>query len=597
MVKKTQQLLETISALTETRDFQSVLELLTEHETTLQTQLDTPALLTLLEAFPLELPVNLLYLKGQLLMQTGRYQEASHTLHRTKILALRQQLFSQAINCCLKLASLYQQREDFQTALYHIQEAENIAHDIADQDARASLWLSLAELCPDIGQLEKSSQYARDAFHIFSLAGDCEGQFKALYLLAIVNRQLGQYDEASSRLEMARQCQQAGELSASHHAQVLSAEAHLLWYQGRIREAISKAQIFRRIADSNNFHKQRVYAHILLGNLYRAWGQYEEAERWYSETEALISQVGLPLYAPWIEIQKGWLKVLTGELLQARRHIHLALQTDNKGLQMSFNVNLACLELLNGHYRSARNLLQSSQQFYAQSGDKLSYHVIGLYLAYIHYQQGQQAEALDYLQPALDWFTVHNILYFPNWWHPQIMAEVCVIALAEKICTPLVERIFLTHLHQYEILLKLNQHPDTAVRQRALNLQLSLTNHSIDILAEVTDSTVKTILQELLQNGPLRPDKFPQLQQKLATAKYRHKFNPTCVAVFGLYLKGSTRQQIAHKLNCSPATVRNYITIIYQAFHLQSDSGGGTLARKEQLRQLAEAEGFVRPEL
>jgi tetratricopeptide (TPR) repeat protein len=597
MSEKTRQLLKTISALTETRDYQAILKFLTEHVSILQTQLDSPALLILLEDFPLELPVNLLYLKGQLLMEAGRYPEASHTLHRTKLLALQQQLFTQAIHCCLKLASLYQQREDFQTALYHFQEAENIAHDITDQEARASLWLSLAELCPDIGQLEKSIQYASDAFHIFSLAGDCEGQFKALHLLAIVNRQLGQYDEASSRLEMARQCQKAGGLSTSHHAQVLNAEAHLLWYQGRIREAISKAQIFRYIASSNNLHKQRVYAYTLLGNLYRAWGQYEEAERYYSETEALISKVGLPLYAPWIEIQKGWLKVLTGELLQARHHIHLALQTDNKGLQMSFNVNLACLELLNGHYQSARNLLQPSRQFYADSGDKLSYHVIGLYLAYIHYQQGQQAEAVDYLQPALDWFTVHNILYFPNWWHPQIMAEICVIGLAERICTPLVERIFLTHLHHYQILLKLSQHPNTAVRQRALNLHLSLARHDTDILAEVTDSTIKHILQDLLQNGPLLPDTFPQLQQKLATAKHRHKFNPTCVAVFGLYLKGFTRHQIAYKLNCSPATVRNYITIIYQVFHTQPESSGGTLARKEQLRQLAESEGFVRPEL
>jgi tetratricopeptide (TPR) repeat protein/DNA-binding CsgD family transcriptional regulator len=596
MHNKTQQLLDSISTLIETRDFQGAAELLTKHIDTLQSQLDTFALLTLLEEFPVGLPVNLLYLKGQLFMQVGRYSEASYTLNRAKILAVQQQLLTQAINCCLKLATLYQQREDFQTARYHIQDAENIAHNIADQEARARLWLSLAELCPDIGQLEKSIQYARDAFHIFSMAGDCEGQFKALYLLAIVNRQLGQYDEASSRLEMARQCQQAGELSTAYHARVVSAEAHLLWHQGRISEAISKAQIFRRMADINNFPKQRVYAHILLGNLYRASGKYEEADQWYDETKTLISQYNLPLYAPWVEIQKGWLKILTADLPQARRYIHRALQTANKGLQMSFNVNLACLELLNGHFKTAENLFQSSRQFYANSGDKLSYHVIGLYLAYIHCHQGQEAEAIDHLQMALDWFTEHNILYFPHWWHPPIMAKVCGIALAAKICTPLVERILLTHLHQHETLLELRQHPDTAVRQRTLNLHLSLNNNGTDILAEVADATVKNILQDLLQNGPLRPDKFSQLQQKLATAKHRHKFNPTCVAVFGLYLKGCTRQQIASRLNCSETTVRNYITIIYQVFHLQSGTGKGTLARKEELRQLAEAAGFVIPE-
>ena len=593
MDENTQQILESIAALTEARDYHGILKLLTKHMDMLQGQLSPSELLALLEAFPLELPVWLLYLKGQLLGQLGHNKEACHTFHHTKVVALRQQMFTQAINCCLELTTLYQQRGDFQTALYHIQEAENISTTIVDQTAKARLLLSLAELCPDIGQLEQSIQYARDAYRIYSITSDYEGQFKALYLLAIVNRQLGNYSEAASRLEMARQCQLAAGLSTTYYARILSAEAHLFWYQGRLREAISKARIFNRIADINNLFKQRVYAHLLLGNLYRALGQYIEAGQWYTEAEMLTSYYDLPVYLHWVEIQKGWLKILTGDLPQARRHIHMALQTDNKGLRMSFNVNLACLELLEGHLQSAQKLFLSSRQYYARSGDLLSFHIIGLYLAYLH-RQTEPSKAIDYLQQALEWFTTQNILYFPIWWHPPMMAEICVFALAEKICTPLAERIFLTHLQEYGHLLQLNQYPDTAVRQRVLNLQQSLTNHTTDILAEVTNPTVKSILQKLLENGPLCPDKFYHLQKKLSTAKHRHKLNPTCIAVFGLYLEGFTRQQIAKKLDCSPATIRNYITIIYQVFHLQPELGKGTLARKEELRQLAQVEGFVR---
>lgn len=588
------QLLKSITTSIQAQEYQAALKLLEAHLDILEIQLDRFTLLNLLAEFPDELPINPLFLKGQLLAQEGRYQEASHVLHHAKTLALQKQLLTQAIKCCLALASLYQRHEDFQTALYHIQEAESISVHIIDQEAKANLLLSLAELCPDVGQLNKSIQYATEALQIFSLAGNSEGQFQALYLLAIVNRQLGEYDAASSRLEMARQCQKAEQLSSSHFARILSGEAHLLWYQGRLKEAISKAQIFRQLSRLEKLDKQHVYAHILLGNLYRALNQYKEAEQFYIETADLVSYYNLPLYLPWIDIQRGWLKVLTGDLNQARRYIHSALQTDNKGLQMSFNVNLAGLELLTGQHRSAENLLQSSRQFYVRSGDLLSYHVINLYLAHLYWQQEQQSESLPYLRQALEWFTEHNITYFPNWWHPQIVTEVCVIALAEQICTPLVERIFLTHLQQHESLLTLRQHSNQTVRQHALNLYQLLASNSIDVLSEVSDHSVKSVLQELLQNGPLREDTFARLQQKLVTAKHRNKINPTCTAVFGLYLQGLTRQEIARKLDCSPATVRNYITTAYQAFHLPLATGEGTLARKEKLRQLAQAEGLIR---
>ncbi len=596
MDENTQQLLGSITALLEDQAQQDALDMLVTHFDTLQVQLDSPVLLTLLERFSGELPAKQLYVKGQALAQDGRYQEAIYTLHRAKALAWQQQLEMQVVNCCLELAFLYQRHEDFQTAFYYVQEAENVSDSLKDQEAKASLLLRLAELCPDIGQLNKSIEYAQDALHRYSLLGDSEGQFQALYLLAIVNRQMGRYDEASSRLEMARQCQLADRLPPQYYARILSAEAHLLWYQGRVVEALSKAQVFRQIASLNGLNKQHIYAHILLGNLYRDRGRYKEAEKWYSGTENLISQYELPLYLPWVEIQRGWLRVLMGELLLARRHIHLALKTDNRGMQMSFNVNLACLEIVDGQYQSAKNLLQLSRQFYAHSGDILSYHVIGLYLGHLHWQLAQQTEALVYLQQTFEWFTEHNILYFPNWWHPRLVAEVCIMALTKQICTPLVERIFLTHLPEYEHLLMLIQPVDTAIHQRILTLYNLLADNDghVDVLATVTDNNVKGILQQLLQNGPLRWDTFRQLQQKLTTAKHRHKFNPTCIAVFGLYLQGFTRQQIATKIGCSPTTVRNYITVAYQAFDLPAKVGTGTLARKEELYQLAQTEGLVR---
>ena len=77
------------------------------------------------------------------------------------------------------------------------------------------------------------------------------------------------------------------------------------------------------------------------------------------------------------------------------------------------------------------------------------------------------------------------------------------------------------------------------------------------------------------------------------TAAHHPKPNPTLLAVFGLYVNGIDREEIAEQLGCSLPTVRNYITAIYEYFGLKANDFATRRARWKALVALAQANQFM----
>jgi DNA-binding NarL/FixJ family response regulator len=64
------------------------------------------------------------------------------------------------------------------------------------------------------------------------------------------------------------------------------------------------------------------------------------------------------------------------------------------------------------------------------------------------------------------------------------------------------------------------------------------------------------------------------------------------VAVFGLFVQGVSRKEIAAQLHLSTPTVRNYINHIFKSFDLPYNPAERD-ARRQQLRARALAAGYI----
>ncbi|MBX3011115.1 MAG: hypothetical protein KF832_06385 [Caldilineaceae bacterium] len=540
---------------------------------------------------------DLLYWQSILLAQTNS-EQATTQLLRAILLYRNHGAINRAAACYFELIRIYQQREDFRTAYLYVREAEEVLRQIPELAIEARLYLRLAELSPDLGRLREGIDYALRALAGFRQSEELYHQFKTHILLSILYRQVGDYHAAEAQLEMGRRLQQAGRLDEEAYVRVLNSAAHLAWYRGDLVQAIQQAETLAIQVRKVGSPKFQVYSALLLGNLYRAQGAFATAQRWYSETRTLVDQAALRLYRPWVDLNEGWLYVLGGDYIAARKLIHQALTTPDRGQLMSFTVHLALLNLLEAHYTVAENLLRSTQLFYQKSGDELAIAVINLYLAYALQMTSRPVEAQTYLQAGLDWFAEHHIWSFPYWWHPQLVAQICGLALRLDVQVALVEHMVVHHIGAVArpVLLPLLQAAEPCIVHRAQTVLTLLAEHDGDWLHWLTtipDEPVRQALEKLLREDVLRKEKLPELKRTLTTAQQRDKPNPVLIAVFGLYLQGANLKTIAAQLQRAPASIRNYISTIYQIFDLPSDGYASLRERRQQLRNLARQRGFL----
>ncbi len=540
---------------------------------------------------------DLLYLQSILLVQTHVKQAATQLL-RAIALYRNQGDRNRTAACYFELIRTYHQQEDFRTAYLYVQEAEELLHQITNPAVEARLYLRLAELCPDLGRLHEAIGFALRALAGFRRSEEPYNQFKTHILLSILHRQLGDYHAAESQLEMGRRLQQASRLGEEAYSRVLNSAAHLAWHRGDIRDALQQAERLAVYTHNAGVRKFQIYSALLLGNLYRAQGAFATSHRWYSEARTLVEQTDLRLFLPWVDVHEGWLHVLTGDYTAARKLIHKALTTPDRGQMMSFNVHLALLNLLEAHFLPAENLLRSAQPFYQASGDELSTAVINLYLAYTLYMTNRAAEASAHLQAGFDWLAERHIWSFPYWWHPQLVARICALALRAGIHVTLVEHMVAHHIGSAArpILSPLVEDADPAVAHRARTVLALLSEHEDDWLhwvAQIADEPVRQVLEELLGHAYLRKEKLPELKRILTTAQQRDKPNPVLIAVFGLYLQGANLKTIAAQLQRAPKSIRNYISTLYQIFDLPPENYTSFHARRQHLHSLAQQHGFL----
>jgi tetratricopeptide (TPR) repeat protein len=542
---------------------------------------------------------DLRYVLGFVYARAGQVQEAINLLERARFsYTITDQNYARAVSCCLELARILHSRENFRTAYYYLHEVAQPLleqNTIADLPLRARFYLRLSEISPDIGQLQASVEYAQQALAIYQTLNDLPGRYYALVRIAGASVHLGDHAEAESKLELARLNHTIGNLGPLARARLLNLETHLHWYRGRLFDAMRSAQAYLQLADGEAYSNFRVYARILIGNLYRGLGQFQLAQQWYTATRQMATTLDYHRYYPWIDVQLAWLRILEGRFDEGRSLLHTSLQTSDLGQAISYQVFLAVLNLLENQVEVGERLLRESLAYYTASGDQLSVCALRFYLALGAIRRRDEATAVAQLQLALAWLARQRSDYFPHWWHSGLVGEVCAYALVADIYPEVIERIFANHLGEAGVLalrrLKLVEPGAARTRVQAL-LQL-LDSLRGDELAHLPDSASKRVLRGLLQEGLLRRAEFARLQEELTTARLRRTPNATVLAVFGLYVNGYSRTQIAERVECSLENVRNYITLIYHQFGLPSSEFHNRRERWRRLVELARERGFI----
>jgi tetratricopeptide (TPR) repeat protein len=539
---------------------------------------------------------DLRLLEAEARMTLGHLSEAILGLESVQMAFSDVERVDGELRCLLRLAQIYHALEDLAPAHLFTEEAVALlrAHPGLDPLLQADTYLALARLAPDIGQLSQGLHFAQEALHCYETAKHPRGQFDATMLISGMARQLGRLQMSQAHLTMAKRWLPHVAQRPSSHALILNAEAHQHWYQGNFGHA---ERILRQAiveADATPQSKFCVYQRIVLANVLRAWGRYDEAEAMYAETEAVVEATHFGLFQVWVTANRGWLYLLQGNYTPARRSLFQALATTDKGQAASFNASLAVLYLLSGRLAEAEELLRRSLHFYQTSGDELSIFALRIHLAYLYLQTGQTERAEEEISLGLGWAAQWNVDYFPHWWHAKIVATVCVHALASELHPSLAERILVKRLGEaaIPILHTLETASSPAVRRRVEDVLSLLNVLPLEHITEIEDEPVRQVLTELFASGRLHQQKLPQLARLLSTTRQSDKANPVLLATFGLYVHGSTRREIAERLHLSETSIRNYITDIYEKFGLES-KGGSRQVRYQQLCKLAAEAGYV----
>lgn len=577
-----------------------------EHLQPSLTTIEASQINKLLQQFPTpyhDIEPTIIFIHAHCALAVTQIEIAATLLQRAALFYLQQQAIAKAADCYYQLAAIYRQLENYATAYAYICEVGRLLDQVYDDALKAQLALQLAELCPDIGQLQEANSYANQALDFFRQHNRANDQFRAMILLFHIHLRLGEYRAAEARLEIAKRLYLAQlhgtQLSPLQFALAI-AESQLNWHRGELDFALTKAGEARYVAERHNLQKEQIQALLVIAELHAAQQRYQKAFELFSIIHHLLEQMEIHTKFALI-LQEAWCQLMMNNLESARRHIEHAMQRVTPNQLASCHVHLAILHILAGHYYVAQDLLHTAYRYFEESKERLNSRVIEWYLAFVAIKTKHNAQARELLSDNLSWFLAQNVHSFPRWWHPDIVAQCCLWALKENIHPVVAERVLIalgentadnmnTLLQELQ---ELQHSSDLITQQRAAYILETINQHVSADLSNIRDQRVKSSLEMLLAEGTLLPTGFCRLQKELTTASQQQRSNPVLLAVFGMYIDDMPQSEISHRLGRAPATIRNYITTIYHQFNLMREDYPSLLLRKRQLLKLASERGYI----
>lgn len=526
------------------------------------------------------------YPKGVIHWGKGQRDEALALLDNAARYYATRREYNYAALCQIEIADICQERSDFLTALHAIDRASAYLGQSTKPQPRISARLRLLEavLAADTGQMKEGIRPALDAQAAFHADGDANSEFLALMHLANLNIHQGHLEAGRTYLQLARRCYASGPVLARYEVRLGNSEVHLAWYTGEMEKGLAESTKLERLCKRRGMVVQSVYACELEGNLHRALGQFELAERAYTAALELADGEGLPNLRRWIWVNRSWLCLLQGRIPEARHLLDEASRQADSAAQMNLQVTGAVINLLAGHTSAAERALYTSREFYHRAGEGLSVCAIDFHLIHLHLRTDRRAAARQWLDDALAWMEQMGLDYFPHWWHPSIVYGVLRYG----------EEALPQHAGIIHRMLRLRMGEEPQPATRGLPEVIAFQNGAVEKLLQGVESpALHAVLRELLTSGLLRVSAFPALCLALGKGEEADPRAFLLCAIFGLYVNDVPRKEIAARIHESEAVVRHAIRRIFERLAADLLAVDSTNARKSGLGQRARAAGYV----
>lgn len=600
-IEQFETVLQQIRSFQEQGEWPPAAQLFAEHAAGLIDRLPAATIAALFAPFPssaIERLPTLWYLAGLVNAALNQATDAERWLGRAvEYYAGRQAHPERQAWIHLELARIEYRRDDFAHVQAHVDRALQLVAQMGPGSStlQAFLYYMIANLCADTGRVAEGVGYAQASAQEYHRHGSTLGEFRALLTVASLARQTGDFRIERDALVQARACYQTGRLEPYSFESLLGAETHLDWYRGDLTGALEKAQTWLTIAQGSGYSRRRLYATLVLGNVLRALGRYDQSLQVYQAARRIAAESN-PNFTRWIDVQESWVAALQGRLDDAAMLAERALAPADHGQRMSFQVNLAVVYLLNGRWPDAEELLCESLDFYRRSQDQVATCAISFHLAYAQLaKKARSSEILDLLQPDLRWLDGCDNAYFPLWWHPVLVSRVALWLLTTTDYRALGRRLFLQRRLGADGLRTLQEAAcagNGALSVEATDLLTILGEPPLHHLDGVEDGSARSIIAAAVVDGLIVASALPDLFRQLRTAQERERDNPTVVAIFLLHTQGAPNQEIATTLSCSTSTVSHSLQSIYESLGVERSSG----TRAEQraaLRRAAQARGLL----
>ncbi|HEY52646.1 MAG TPA: hypothetical protein G4N94_04240, partial [Caldilineae bacterium] len=423
---------------------------------------------------------SLLRLQAHAAYQQGDFEQAFPLIQEAQQLAVHQDAWRPAVYCALDEARWWQTREQYEAAHLALEAARRLAErmPVGNIELQADLLLAVSRLMPDFSQNREAVVLCDRALHLYERIGHLAGQVQSLWLLSVINTYMAHLTEARAQIERALLLHQMAGLAPVLRLYLLNVSAHVHLYAGQAQAGL---QVVRRDAagllQEFPHSKPALYLVMAEGALLRQQRRFTETLAVYDRAEKIVDALEDEGYRPWLAFHRGWTHVLMGESpARVRATLMQAGVLQNEVMVRALNMYLAALDVLEERFVDAEALLEKISVDFDQSAHFLELFAVRVYQARVYEQQGRVGRLREAMERSLGWAEEAGVDYFPHYWHPQVVAGVCMAALRLGVHSRQAELMIIRRLGDVAApgLVGLLADESLTVRQRARSVLAAL---------------------------------------------------------------------------------------------------------------------------